>query len=141
MTGLNPALTSTVGAVSQTAALSSSTAASVLNATQSVGSLESLRLSQASSETFFTSLINQSFSGAEAIVSTVKSAEDIANTFNNGSTAELASSLAQVTGGITTATQLIEGINYGIIGVSSPSSKAEASRLGPEGLSRERIAK
>jgi hypothetical protein len=43
--------------------------------------------------------------------------------------------------GVTTSKQLIEGINKGTLGYSTPTSKAESNRLGPTGYSRERIAK
>lgn len=142
LTGLASTATASVGNFSQTFAQLSSTAASVQNMTQSVDSLNSLRLSAPSSEKFFTDVLQNSFiPGSAQIGNTIRSAEQIASAFDSGAIADLASQLAVAAGGVTSAKQLIEGINKGAIGFTTQSSGAEAERLGPKGFSRERLAK
>jgi len=141
LTGLSATQSVDVGSFSQTFAQLNSTAASVQNLTQSVGSLDSLRLSAPSSEKFFTDVLKNSFVPGSLVGNTVRTAEQIASAFDSGATADLASQLAIAASGVTSTKQLIEGINRGAIGFTTPSSEAEAERLGPRGFSRERLAK
>ena len=140
LTGLKTAQEVEIGAISQTFAQLSSTSASVRNLTGSVRTSSSLRLSMPSSEKYFSDVLQESFSPGSLIAGN-RSASQIESSFDRGATAALAVDLAVASGGVTTSKQLIEGINKGAIGFSTISSRAEASRLGPQGYSRERLAK
>jgi hypothetical protein len=144
LTGLNIADKVPVGSFSQTFAKISSMPTSVKNLTQYVPSLESLRLSGPSSEKFFSGVLTNSFIpdfGQGEGVSAVRSASQIQSSISNGSISDLSSMLSLASGGVTTSQQLVEGINKGLIGFTTPGSKAEAERIGPQGYSRERLAK
>ena len=140
LTGLTTAEAVMVGATSQTFASYGSSQQNIENTLQAVNSLQALRLSEASSEAYFSFILETSFTGSPTAPGT-KSADKIMASFDSGSRSDLAVGLARASGGVTTSKQLIEGINKGIIGFSSPGSKAEAERLGPLGYSRERLAK
>ena len=144
LTGLNIEDAVPVGKFSQTFAKIGSTLSSVQNLTQFVPSLESLRLSGPSSEKFFSDVLTSSFVpdfGQGEVIGAVRSAQQIQSSISNGSISDLSSMLSIATGGVTTAQQLVEGINKGILGFTTQSSKAESERIGPQGYSRERLAK
>jgi hypothetical protein len=140
LTGLTTAEAVMVGATSQTFATYGNSQQNIENTLQTVNALESLRLSEASSEAYFNFILETSFTGSPVAPGT-KSVDQIMASFDSGLRSDLAVGLARASGGVTTSKQLIEGINKGIIGFTSPGSKAEADRLGPQGYSRERLAK
>lgn len=140
LTGLDVDDEAQVGSLSQTFAALNSTASSVKNITQSVTSLESARLSREGSQKFFQGLIEKSFTPGSK-PSATRTSEEILSSISNGSVSDLATMMSTASGGVTTSKQLIEGINEGLIGYTSESSNAEADRLGPQGLSRERLLK
>ena len=140
LTGLTTAQSVDVGALSQTFARFGNSQANILNSLQSVDSLESIRLSASSSEKFFHDVLKKSFN-PDSLTGGVKNASQILSSFDSGAMSDLAVKLAAASGGVTTSKQLIEGINKGIIGFTSSASGAEADRVGPQGSSRERLAK
>ena len=141
LTGLGVNMETPLGSLSQTFSVLGSTTGSVANITQSVGSLQTPRLSNASSAEFFQNVLTQSFVPGAPIGSGTRTAEEISGAISNGSIADLSTMMSMASGGVTTSKQLIEGINKGTLGFTTQSSGAEAGRLGPTGYSRERIAK
>jgi len=141
LTGLKTNMSAPVGKLSQTFARLGSTASSVTNLTQSVGSLMSPRLSNSSSLSFFTDVLTKSFAPGFDVSSATRTAEQISSAISNGSISDLSTMMSIATGGVTTSKQLIEGINKGLIGFTTQGSGAQANRLGPQGLSRERLLK
>ena len=141
LTGLGVNMETPLGSLSQTFSTIGSTASSVANITQSVGSLQAPRLGNASSTEFFQNVITQSFAPGSAIGPVTRTAEQISSAISNGSISDLSTMMSIAIEGVTTSKQLIEGINKGLIGFTTQGSGAEANRLGPAGYSRERIAK
>jgi len=141
LTGLGVNMETPLGSLSQTFSTIGSTASSVANITQSVGSLQAPRLGNASSTEFFQNVITQSFAPGAAIGSVTRTAEQISGAIANGSISDLSTAMSIASGGVTTSKQLIEGINKGLIGFTTQGSGAQANRLGPKGLSRERLLK
>ena len=141
MTGLNINAEVPVGKFEQTFAKLSPINSAIKNLTQFVPSSKSLRLSGPSSQKFFTDVLTKSFAPDSGIGDLVRTAEQIESSISNGSISDLSTQLALIGGGVTTAKQLVEAINKGIIGFTTESSGAEAERLGPQGYSRERVAK
>ena len=141
LTGLKTNMSAPVGKLSQTFARLGSTASSVTNLTQSVGSLMSPRLSNSSSLSFFTDVLTKSFAPGFDVSSATRTTEQISSAISNGSISDLSTMMSIATGGVTTSKQLIEGINKGLIGFTTQGSGAQANRLGPQGLSRERLLK
>lgn len=141
LTGLNINDEATVGGSNQTFAKLSSTANSVKNITQSVESLRAARLSLEGSQEFFQGVLEKSFAPDAPVSNKTKTAEEILSSMNKGSISDLSTMLSVASGGVTTAKQLVEGINKGLIGYSTQSSMAESDRLGPKGYSRERLLK
>lgn len=141
LTGLVTGATAKIGGTSQAFALSDSTAESVSNITQTVGSLETPRLSNVASQRFFQDTLDRSFAPDQVFAKGSRTSADILSSMNTGAVSDLSTMLASASGGVTTSTQFIEGINEGLIGFSTGSSNAESQRLGPNGKSRERLAK
>ena len=141
LTGLGVNMETPLGSLSQTFSTIGSTASSVANITQSVGSLQAPRLGNASSTEFFQNVITQSFAPGAAIGSVTRTAEQISGAIANGSISDLSTAMSIASGGVTTSKQLIEGINKGLIGFTTQGSGAQANRLGPKGFSRERLLK
>ena len=141
LTGLGVNMETPLGSPSQTFSTIGSTASSVANITQSVGSLQAPRLGNASSTEFFQNVITQSFAPGAAIGSVTRTAEQISGAIANGSISDLSTAMSIASGGVTTSKQLIEGINKGLIGFTTQGSGAQANRLGPKGFSRERLLK
>ena len=130
-----------LGKLNQTFAKLSPTLSSVANITQSVGSLQSPRFSNASSVEFWQNTLTRSFAPDSAIGSGIRTAEEISSAISNGSISDLSTMMSIASGGVTTSKQLIEGINKGLIGFTTQGSGAQANRLGPQGFSRERLLK
>jgi len=141
LTGLNVNDEAPIGTTNQTFALLSSTTSSIANITQSVGSLQAARLSNATSQRFFQGVLEKSFDPEKPASNGNKSADEILASLSGGSISDLSTMMSIASLGVTTSKQLIEGINKGTLGYSTPTSKAESNRLGPTGYSRERIAK
>lgn len=141
LTGLNINDEASVGSSNQTFARLSSTANSVKNVTQSVRTLQSARLSLEGSQEFFQGVIEKSFAPDSPVSNKTKTAEEILSSMTKGSISDLATMMSVASSGVTTAKQLVEGINEGLIGYSTQSSGAESDRLGPMGYSRERLLK
>ena len=141
LTGLDVNAEAEMGGANQTFALLDSTAASVRNITSSVESLQSARLANTPSARFFQDTLTRSFYPGASTSGKNRTAEEILATTSGGSISDLSTMMAVANDGVTTSKQLIEGINEGLIGYSTVSSKLEANRLGPQGLSRERQLK
>jgi hypothetical protein len=141
LTGLNVDQEAPIGTANQTFALLSSTTSSVANITQSVGSLQAVRLSNAASQRYFQAVLEKSFEPEKPVSSGNKSADEILASLSGGSISDLSTMMSVASLGVTTSKQLIEGINEGTLGYSTPTSSVESNRLGPTGYSRERIAK
>ena len=141
LTGLNVNDEASLGGSNQTFAALSSTADSVANITQTVSSQQAARISNAASQRFFQGVIERSFQPERSVSDGNRTADEILASLSGGSISDLSSMMSIASKGTTSAKQLIEGINQGLIGYSTGSSKAESNRLGPQGYSRERIAK
>tara|TARA_R110001592_G_scaffold356192_1_gene657598 strand:- start:377 stop:841 length:465 start_codon:yes stop_codon:yes gene_type:complete len=111
------------GAISPNGVLRDQLREALRNAFQDVDSLEDayIKLSESSSEFFFTELLNQSFSVGEE--------EDILGSIEKAPRAELAVQLARASGGVTSTRDLVEGINNGTRGLTTIGSKATATLL------------
>ena len=111
------------GAISPNGVLRDQLREALRNAFQDVDSLEDayIKLSESSSEFFFTELLNQSFSVGEE--------EDILGSIEKAPRAELAVQLARASGGVTSTRDLVEGINNGTRGLTTIGSKATAALL------------
>lgn len=139
LTGLTRGLVTEPGTFSQTASLFSSTGVSVVNATRAVRSLESTEVVRSipASERFFFRTLFKSFSPDET-VSLLRTPDEIADSIARPPVNELCSKLAVACRGVTTTTDFVEGINFGEFGFSTPSSIAEADRIGPQGKLHQR---
>jgi len=139
LTGLTRGLTTEPGTFSQTASLFSSTRESVVNATQAVRSLESNAVARSipASERFFTRTLFKSFNPGDT-VSLLRTPDEIAESISRAPINELCSKLAVACRGVTTTTDFVEGLNFGDFGFSTPSSMAEADRIGPQGKLHQR---
>lgn len=113
------------GAISENAARIEDLIASLRNIFQSVPSFDNgnISFSVGSSEHLFHKLLEKSFSPTE-------DTEDILGSIERGTRSDLAIRLAKATGGVTRTRDLIEGINRGKIGVTSPGFKATTVLLG-----------
>lgn len=141
LTGLNVNDKASLGGSNQTFAGLNSTANSIANITQTVNSPEAARISNAASQRFFQGVIEKSFEPENPVSGGNRTAEEILSSLSGGSISDLSTMMSIASQGTTSSKQLIEGINQGLIGYSTGSSKAESNRLGPQGYSRERIAK
>ena len=141
LTGLDVNAEAEMGGMNQTFAALSSTAKSVANITQSVESLQAARIADTPSARFFQDTLTRSFYPGAPTSGKNRTAEEILATTSGGTLADLSTSMVIASGGVTTSKQLIEGINRGLIGYTTVSSGLEANRLGPQGLSRERLLK
>lgn len=95
---------------------------SAIRATAAINNLgNTLDNSRAASEAFFHKTLNTAFDASEEM------------SLSNVPVSELSSHLAFRTGGITSTTDFIAGINDGLLGFTSTSSAAEAARTGPQG--------
>ena len=134
MTGLNEALTMSPDLfTSATAVLTNPTSANIasaLGATAVVtdtfgvtsGLSNTIDSSMAASEAFFNETLDNSFNTGGVVEGLAKVP-----------TSEFSTILASTTGGITSTTDFIAGMNSGSLGFTSTSSAAEAERTGPQG--------
>ena len=137
LTGLTPGLKVNAGGVSQTATFAEAQRVAITNITQAVGSFEEnvVNRSLPASEKFFSQTLFKSYNPTESF-SDVGSVDYIMSAVSRPSFNELSAELAKATGGVSSTADFIEGINYGRFGYSTPASKAQANRLGPQGLSQ-----
>jgi hypothetical protein len=113
-----------------------STAAAVFNVTTGASAFAKRPTrSLPGSESFFTQTLSKSFEPSLDF-SKLGSVDSIESCLARAPVAELSANLAVVTKGIASTSDLIESINYGRTGYSTSGSAAEASRVGPQGLSQ-----
>ena len=141
LTGLNINGQAAAGSSNQTFAFLNSTFASVANTVQSIPTSNAESRFNGPSTNFFTDVVSQSFVPGSPLAGVIRNAEQIQDSISNGSISDLSTMMSMASGGVTSSKQLIEGINKGTLGFTTQSSGAEANRLGPQGYSRERIAK
>jgi len=140
LSGLDQDLSVRLGSTSQAAALLESSPSLVRNAVRSADAFSNFSpLSIPSSETFFSTTLNNSFN-PDAALGALRSAEEIALTADRVPVTELSFQLAKATKGVTSTSDLIEGINYGRFAYSTQKARASANRIGPQGLSQRKGA-
>ena len=100
---------------------------SVLRATFAISNLgNTIENSRAASEAFFHKTLNTAFDASEEM------------SLDNVPVSEFSSHMAFRTGGVTSTTDFIAGINDGLLGFTSTSSAAEAARTGPQGTPKKK---
>lgn len=141
LTGLDIDEEAPLGGSNQSFAVLSQTREAIENITRSVKSLQAPRLSEVASARYFQDTLTRTFNPAAPTGVKTRTAEEILASAADGCVADLSTHLAMASGGVTTSKQLIEGINRGLNGYTTVSSQAEMQRLGPNGMSRERLLK
>jgi hypothetical protein len=98
-----------------------------LRATSAINNLgNTLDNSRAASEAFFHKTLNTAFDASEEM------------SLSNVPVSEFSSLMAFRTGGVTSTTDFIAGINDGLLGFTSTSSAANAARTGPQGTPKKK---
>lgn len=116
---------------SATSALMSSKREAIASAVQATIAISNLsntvENSIAASEAFFHETLNNAFGSLDEVMSLA-----------NVPVSEFSSLMAARTGGITSTTDFIAGINDGLLGFTSTSSAANAARTGPQGTPKKK---
>jgi hypothetical protein len=130
MTGITLEQTAPIGSATQYGAEVQSAVDAAANLTEYKYSMKDRSESLPASQVLFAEVLQKSFNP-----SFDEATEDrIAGAIARGSLSSLAMRLAAAAYGVTTTRDLIEGINNGRLGLSSPAATAQARRLGPETL-------
>ncbi len=136
LTGLTPGLFVAPGGSSQALIDLTPTQTAVFNVTTGAEAFAKRPTrSFPGSEGFFARTLYKSF-GPDEDFDKLGSVESIELCLARAPVAELSAKLAMSTNGIASTSDLIESINYGRTGYSTSGSAAEASRVGPQGLSQ-----
>ncbi len=122
-----------LGAISQAATKTTSVLSSVANITQRIPQLNSFTQSVQSSEKLFSQGMFKQFN-PEGIITTIGDVASIAKSVSQGNISDIVPELAEASNYATSAADLVELMNNGIVGFSPPGSKAQANSMGPSGL-------
>jgi len=142
LTGLTEGLEVGLEAVTQTAAITASGTDLVKSAVGAVnnGFSDFSPRSLGASEHFFSQTLDNTFNPGLALGGAARSASEILDSANKVPVSEFSAQLAKATGGVTSTSDFVEGLNYGRFGYSTAKNNSSAERMGPTGKTQRKRA-